>query len=99
MLDDSATSSRHQVRASLRPAATVTELASRRPEENVLDSITLVFGGVNYGTISVRAPYAEGRPIVLYIVPAHGSATDDALHGPIDCLITDDPGLALGEAQ
>ena len=82
-------------------SATVTDLATRRREDNVLGSITVVFGGVNYGTIPVQAPYAAGKPIALYLVPSdsRGPDADDPLHGPLDCLITDDVALALDEAR
>ncbi|HEV2738659.1 MAG TPA: hypothetical protein VGU66_08785 [Candidatus Elarobacter sp.] len=63
----------------------------------MLHSITLVFGGIHYGTFSVQAPYPKGKPIVLYLVPAQdrGQAAGDELCGPLDCLITDDAALAL----
>ncbi len=76
--------------------ATVTDLATRRRGDDVLNSVTLVFEGVHYGTFPVRARYPKGKPMVLYVVPSHGHAgDDDGVRGPVDCLITDDPGLAL----
>ena len=74
--------------------ASVTDLASRRRSGDVLRSITLVFGGVNYGTIAVSTPYTHGKPIALYVV-SKGDAAADLLTGPLDCLITDDVGLAV----
>lgn len=96
MLDDISTSPRNPAPASRRQSATVTDLATRRDRNNVLGSITVVFGGVNYGTIPIRAPYAAGKPFALYLVPARGAASPDGvLDGPLDCLITDDPALSL----
>lgn len=80
----------------------VTDISSRRVhEDDVLDSVTLVFGGINYGTFRVRVPYAKGRPFALYLVAANAGATgaDGELRGPLDCLITDDAALALDEAR
>jgi hypothetical protein len=80
------------------PGATVTDLATRRRGDDVLNSVTLVFEGVHYGTFPVRARYPKGKPMVLYVVPSHGppgAGDDDAVRGPVDCLITDDPALAL----
>lgn len=71
----------------------VTDLSSRRRERNVLSTITVVLGGVNYGTLSVDAAYEAGRPLVLYAVPAGPSRGGDPPAGPLDCLITDEPGL------
>ncbi len=91
----------HRFVASELPKGTsaVTELAAFSREENVLGSITLVFDGVNYGTVPVRAPYAAGKPIALYLVPSRRGETaeDEPLHGTLDCLITDDLGLAERE--
>ena len=78
--------------------ASVTDLASRRRGDDVLNSVTLVFEGVHYGTFPVRARYRKGKPIVLYVVPTHdfiGGREGDGVCGPVDCLITDDPALAL----
>jgi len=79
--------------------ASVTDLATRRRGENVLTSVTLVFQGVHYGTFPVQARYADGKAMVLYVVPSRaeepGPGGEDGLRGPVDCLITDDPGLAL----
>jgi len=79
--------------------ASVTDLATRRRGDDVLNSVTLVFEGVHYGTFPVRARYPKGKPMVLYVVPAHGQAGgyDDGVCGPVDCLITDDPSLALAQ--
>jgi hypothetical protein len=101
MVDDIPNASQCSDRASLRHNETVTNIASRRREENVLASITLVFDGVHYGTIPVGARYAPDKPVVLYLVPARGavSCADGALRGPLDCLITDDVHLALDEAR
>lgn len=75
----------------------VTELATRRRRDDVLDSITFVFEGVHYGTFPVRARYAAGKPIVLYVVPAGEAehAGGVSFRGPVDCLVTDDATLAL----
>jgi hypothetical protein len=72
----------------------ITQLASRRRCEDVLSSMTFVFGGVHYGTIPISAPYLKGKPIVLYIVPQNLTSCGETMSGPLDCLITDD--LALG---
>jgi hypothetical protein len=76
----------------------VTELATRRQRDDVVNSITFVFEGVHYGTFAVRARYAAGKPIVLYVVPAGEAenAGGTSFHGPVDCLVTDDVTLALG---
>ncbi len=79
--------------------ASVTDLASRRRGDDVLTSVTLVFEGVHYGTYPVHARYPKGKPMVLYVVPTQGHPGDrdtDGVCGPVDCLITDDPALALG---
>ncbi len=80
--------------------ASITDLATFRRGEDVLNSVTLVFEGVHYGTFPVRARYPKEKPIVLYVVPAHGrldgrDEAGDGVSGPVDCLITDDPALAL----
>jgi hypothetical protein len=75
------------------PRASVTDLSKRRRRNDVLHSITVVFGGVHYGTIVVDAPYLEGKPMTLYVVPAQDGAGSERLSGPIDCLITDDASL------
>jgi hypothetical protein len=75
--------------------APVTDLATRRCRKDVVHSITIVFGGVHYCTITVDAPYARGKPMALYVVPARGAADADDLAGPLDCLVTDDASLAL----
>jgi hypothetical protein len=78
----------------------VTDLATKRRGDERLCSITLVFGGVHYGTFQVAAPYPKGKPIVLYLVPAHRRDHDagDGFSGPLDCLITDDASLGLERA-
>ena len=84
-------------------SATITDLASRRRSDDVLQSVTLVFDGVNYGTFSVRARYSKEKPIVLYVVPSHGRPggrdDGDGFSGPLECLITDDPALALAREE
>jgi hypothetical protein len=74
--------------------ATVVQLATRRRSDDVLSSISFVFGGVHYGTIDVTTPYTKGKPIVLYVVPQREDAENAAFAGPVDCLITDDEALA-----
>ena len=74
--------------------APVTDLATRRGRKDVLHSITVVFGGVHYGTIILDAPYAQGKPMTLYVVPARDADAAVDLAGPLDCLITDDASLA-----
>ncbi len=74
--------------------ATVTDLATRRGGENVLSSITFVFGGVHYGTLNIATPYATGKPIALYVVPRRAGETGEFFSGPLDCLVTDDAALA-----
>ena len=80
----------------VKTGAPVTDLATRRRRKDVLHSITVVFGGVHYGTIILDAPYAQGKPMALYVVPARGAGAGAAneLAGPLDCLITDDASLA-----
>jgi hypothetical protein len=73
--------------------APVTDLATRRGRKDVLHSITVVFGGVHYGTIILDAPYAQGKPMALYVVPARDADATNELAGPLDCLITDDASL------
>ena len=75
-------------------SATVTQLMAGRRSDDVLASITLVFGGVNYGTIPISAPFVRGKPIALYIVPRDDAEPGEILAGPLDCLITDDLALA-----
>jgi hypothetical protein len=78
----------------------VADLMSRRRSDDVLHSVTLVFGGVNYGTFPVAAPYTRGSPLVLYVVPSRDTRCDDSLTGPIDCLITDEATVSdLGLAK
>jgi hypothetical protein len=73
----------------------VTDLATRRRGDDVLSSMSFVFGGVHYGTIPIGMPYTNGKPIVLYVVPQRpGGARDDVFAGPLDCLVTDDIALA-----
>lgn len=79
-----------------RTTATVTDLATRRRSEEVLSSMTFVFGGVHYGTIPIATPYTKGKPIVLYIVPQGRKCAGDDFTGPVDCLVTDDVALAAG---
>jgi hypothetical protein len=92
MSDDSSTI--RSPRVSARGTATVTDLATRRRSDDVLRSITLVFGGVNYGTVTVSTPYTSGKPIALYVVPRCEDQGGDLLAGPLDCLVTDDLALA-----
>lgn len=73
----------------------VSDLSARRRGRNVLSTITVVLGGVHYGTLSVNAPYEPGRPFVLYAVPAGVGL--DPLTGTLDCLITDEAGLGTGQ--
>lgn len=89
-------SPRDPARASLRNSATVTELSSRRRADDVLETITLVFGGVHYGTFAIAAPYPRGCTFALYVVPSNGdaAASEDGFRGPLDCLITDDIALS-----
>jgi hypothetical protein len=79
----------------------VTDLATRRRSDDVLSTISFVFGGVHYGTIPIATPYAKGKPFVLYIVPRRSDGTGDGFAGPLDCLVTDDVALAaeLGVAR
>jgi hypothetical protein len=72
----------------------VTDIATRRRSDEVLSTITIVLGGVQYGTFPVAAPYVAAKPIVLYVVPQSGAWAGDELAGPLDCLITDDVALA-----
>ncbi len=78
---------------SVKSGASVTDLATRRCRRDILRSITVVFGGVHYGTITIDAPYATGKPMALYLVSARGDAEAGDLAGPLDCLITDDASL------
>ncbi|MEA2785122.1 MAG: hypothetical protein QOF71_1226 [Candidatus Eremiobacteraeota bacterium] len=72
----------------------VTDLATRRRTDDVLNTISFVFGGVHYGTIPIATPYVKGKPIVLYIVPQSRTCTGEGFAGPLDCLVTDDVALA-----
>ena len=92
MTDDTFTRSHDPTLA--RCGASVTQLATRRKAEDVLKTITFVFGGTHYGTFPVSAPYTRGKQIVLYVVPAAAVGRDDDFSGPLDCLVTDDVGLA-----
>ena len=76
--------------------ATVTDLSTRRRGDDVLRSISFVFGGVHYGTFSIEMPYSSGKPLVLYVVPQDAGVSADRLAGPLDCLVTDDAALAAG---
>ena len=84
----------HGVRPSRQVPGTVTDIATRRAHHDIVESITLVFDGVHYGTFPVRIPYARDNPITLYVVPSRGDADSGASFGPLSCLITDDPNLA-----
>jgi hypothetical protein len=85
--------------ASPRPAATITHLATRRRANDVIQTLTFVFGGVNYGTLTVHAPYVTGKPVVLYLVPAAGEPNGADFSGPLEGLITDDASLAYANAR
>lgn len=76
--------------------AAVTDIATRRRSEEVLSSVSFVFGGVHYGTIPIATPYTRGKPIVLYVVPQGRDWAGDGFTGAVDCLVTDDIGLAAG---
>ena len=74
----------------------VVDLATRRRrEENVIESLTLVFGGVHYGTVAVRIPYASDKPIRLFLAPVEEGETENGLAGRVDALVTDDETAAL----
>lgn len=92
MVDDRSADAQHPARASC-TSATVTDLASRRRGEDVVSSISFMFGGVHYGTFPLFVPYTNGKPLVLYVVPQSGDAAD-GFAGPLDCLVTDDDALA-----
>ncbi|HEY0394886.1 MAG TPA: hypothetical protein VGD01_10385 [Candidatus Elarobacter sp.] len=68
-------------------------MRSRRRSQDIVETISFVFGGVHYGTVAVSRPYTKGKPIVLYVVPCHSSG-DEAFEGPVDLLMTDDACLA-----
>jgi hypothetical protein len=68
----------------------VTDLGARRRGRNVLSSLTIVLGGINYGSVPLSVPYEAGKPLVLYVVPADAAPGTD---GPLECLITDDAAL------
>jgi hypothetical protein len=72
----------------------VTDLATRRRSDDVLSTISFVFGGVHYGTIPIATPYVKGKPFVLYVVPQGRDCAGDEFAGPLDCLVTDDVALA-----
>ena len=84
---------------SRRPAATVTHLATRRRANDVIQTLTFFFGGVNYGTLTIHAPYVIGKPVVLYLVPATGEPNGADFSGPLEGLITDDATLAYAYAD
>jgi len=92
MLDYSSTI--RSPRTSARGGATVTDLATRRRNDDVVRSITFVFGGVNYGTFPVAAPYDRGKPFVLYLVSGDERGGNDELSGLLECLVTDDVTLS-----
>jgi hypothetical protein len=94
MTDDTNTDRRAALPPPLGAVATVAHLASRRRNDDILSSMTFVFGGVHYGTITISTPYVKGKPIVLYIVPRNAPDCGDPFAGPLDCLITDDTALA-----
>ena len=81
------------------PRATVTDLATRRRANDVIQTLTFVFGGVNYGTLTVHTPYVIGKPVVLYLVPAAGEPNGADFSGPLEGLITDDASLAYAGAR
>jgi hypothetical protein len=85
--------------ASPRATATVTHLATRRRANDVIQTLTFIFGGVNYGTLTVHAPYVTGKPVVLYLVPAAGEPNGADFSGPLEGLITDDASLAYADAR
>ena len=76
-----------------RPRAAVIDMRSRRRSDDLVDTISFVFGGVHYGTVAVSTPYTNGKPIVLYVVPRDHS-DDETFQGPVDLLMTDDACLA-----
>ncbi len=92
MSDDAFTTARRSTGTAPR-GASVTELSTRRRSDDVLSTMSFVFGGVHYGTIPIATPYTKGKPIVLYIVPNRSSG-GDVFTGPLDCLVTDDVALA-----
>ena len=100
MIEEGASSSRSDRSPALLNCTSVTNIATRRRGEDVLETVTLVFGGVHYGTFPVSARYTAGKPLMLFIVPSRSAPIpgDDLLSGPLDCLITDDPALALESA-
>jgi hypothetical protein len=76
-----------------RPRAAVIDMRSRRRSQDIVETISFVFGGVHYGTVAVSRPYTKGKPIVLYVVPRNNSG-DETFEGPVDILMTDDACLA-----
>ena len=76
-------------------SATVTDIASRRVARDFIESITLVYDGVHYGTFSVRMPFAQAAPVVLYVVPSEHDADDPRTSQAFSALITNDPSLGI----
>jgi hypothetical protein len=77
----------------------VVEMSAWRRRDDVLSTISFVFGGVHYGTVPLAVPYTRGQPLVLYFVPQNDGTGE--VSGPLDCLVTDNPrlGVALEEAR
>lgn len=77
--------------------APVTSIERRRRGKDVITSITFVLGGVVYPTIPVSMSYTRGEPLVLYVVPTGDNARGRLFDGPLECVITDNAGLAAAE--
>jgi hypothetical protein len=84
-----------------RAPATITDIWSRRRDENVINSITFHVGGKTCGTFMVDAPYESGKQLSLYVVPRAPASWRDgeAFRGHIDCLISDEPLLGAAEEK
>ena len=65
------------------------EPTGQRERPDIIASLTLNLGGVQYATMPLRVPYRPGQPLHLFVVPAGGPHEP----GTVDCLITDDPSL------
>ena len=79
--------------APLATGSPVANIAARRDRAaNLVESVTFVFGGRNYGTFALALPYAEGVPFRLYVsARASGEVDADGTSaGPVEFLITDD---------
>jgi len=77
--------------ADSRTNANVIALRTPRARQNRINTMTLIFGGVHYGTFPVGAAYTEGTLFRLFVLAEDGS--DGPFAGPVDVLVTDEADL------